>query len=64
MCTDWTLNKHEVKNSFQFGFQKNTSRIDALYGATQFLYNSLDNGQKCIRIFVDLGKGQMWLLIL
>lgn len=40
----------------QFGFQPGKSTTGALYEATKFIYNELNNNYKVLAVFLDLAK--------
>lgn len=40
----------------QFGFRPGLSTENALYSASNFIYNALDNSKKTMAIFLDLAK--------
>ncbi|VVC38692.1 Endonuclease/exonuclease/phosphatase,Reverse transcriptase domain [Cinara cedri] len=50
------LEKNNLLSKNQYGFRPGISTENALYNATQFLYDSLDNGLKTIAVFIDLAK--------
>lgn len=50
------LEKNNLLSKNQYGFRPGLSTENALYNATQFLYDSLDKGLKTIAVFIDLAK--------
>lgn len=50
------LEKNNLLSKSQYGFRPGLSTENALYNATQFMYDSLDKGLKTIAIFIDLAK--------
>ncbi|KAL4131531.1 hypothetical protein QTP88_008826 [Uroleucon formosanum] len=50
------LEKHELLSKQQFGFRPGLGTENALYSATHFIKNALDNSKKVIAIFLDLSK--------
>lgn len=50
------LEDNKLLSKNQFGFRPGLSSEDALYSATKFISNSLDNGEKTLAIFLDLAK--------
>lgn len=50
------LENNNLLSKNQYGFRPGLSTENALYNATQFIYDSLDNGLKTIAVFIDLAK--------
>lgn len=50
------LEKNQLLSKNQFGFRPGLSTDNALYKVTQFLYNTLDNSEKSLAIFLDIAK--------
>jgi len=50
------LNNHSFFLGNQFGFRKNKSTNDALLLTSNYIYSSLDKGNKVIGLFLDLKK--------
>ena len=50
------LEKHKFLSKNQFGFRNNLSTDDALMNVTSKIIEELDNGKKCLGIFLDIQK--------
>lgn len=50
------LEKQNILMPFQFGFRRNRSTENAVTLLLESLATSIDNGQKCIGVFLDLAK--------
>lgn len=50
------LEKNKLLSRNQFGLRRNLGTENALYSATSFIYNAIDNGKKVTVIFLDLEK--------
>lgn len=50
------LERHGLLSDNQFGFRNNTSTEDAVTNLTDFVKNKLDQGQRCVGVFLDLAK--------
>lgn len=50
------LEKNNLISKNQFGFQPGKSTTGALYEATKFIFNELDNNRKVLTVFLDLAK--------
>lgn len=50
------LEKYKLLSKQQYGFRPGLGTENALYSATQFINNALDNSKKVIAIFLDLSK--------
>jgi len=50
------LEKNNILSKNQFGFRPKLGTENALYNATSFIYNALDNSKKATGIFLDLAK--------
>jgi endonuclease/exonuclease/phosphatase (EEP) superfamily protein YafD len=50
------LNKYNILSDNQYGFRSGRSTEDAVQELTQFVSNNLDNGMKCVSIYLDLAK--------
>ena len=50
------LIKNEILSSCQYGFRRDLSTQDAVIDLTNHIVNEVDNGYKCIAVFIDLKK--------
>lgn len=50
------LEKNKLLSKNQFGFRPGLSTENALYSASNFIYNALDSSKKTMAIFLDLAK--------
>jgi retron-type reverse transcriptase len=50
------LNTYSLISDCQFGFRSGRSTSDAIFKLTEFIYNSLNNKDHALSIFVDLRK--------
>lgn len=50
------FNQNNILSKTQFGFTNGLSTTDAVVELTRQIYNSLDSGNKCIAVFLDLAK--------
>lgn len=50
------LNKFNIISDSQFGFRQGISTEDAVISLTSSVANHLDNGDKCLTVFLDLRK--------
>ena len=50
------LNLNNFINSNQYGFRKNMGTQDALTSLSSLIYEALDQGDKCLAIFIDIAK--------
>jgi len=50
------LEKYKLLSKQQFGFRPGLGTENALYSATHFIKNALDNNKTIIAIFLDLSK--------
>ena len=50
------LEKNNLLSKNQFGFRPGLGTENALYSASKFIYDALDNNNKSIAIFLDLAK--------
>ncbi len=50
------LDRNNLLYKHQYGFQKNKNTEHNLLSATNFIHNSLNNGEYCIGLFLDLKK--------
>lgn len=50
------LNKFNILAKTQFGFRKHLSTEDAVTDLTDLIVNKLDQGKKCLTVFLDLKK--------
>lgn len=50
------FNKYKIISSTQFGFRQGVSTEDAVGSLTSLVTDHLDNGKKCLTVFLDLKK--------
>lgn len=50
------LDSNNILSSNQYGFRQSLSTTDAMYELTNAVVDSLDKGNKCIALFLDLAK--------
>lgn len=50
------LEKHKLLSDSQFGFRRARSTSDAVHAVTDFVATNLDEGRKCMAVFLDLAK--------
>ena len=50
------LDKFNIISKNQFGFRQGRGTHDAHFELTKFIVNSLDEGKRCIAVFLDLAK--------
>lgn len=50
------LTKNEILSNCQYGFRKGLSTQDAVIDLTNHIVKKVDNGYKCIAVFIDLKK--------
>lgn len=50
------LEQHKFLSQNQYGFKSGIGTEEALYCATNYITNSLNNGEKSLTIFLDLAK--------
>lgn len=50
------LQKYMILSEFQFGFRNNVSTEDAILAVTSDITKALDEGKKCLGVFLDLKK--------
>ena len=53
--SNWLLS-NSILSKNQFGFCNGLSTSDAIYKLTKNITNNLDNGNKCLAVFLDLAK--------
>ncbi|CAK1591183.1 unnamed protein product [Parnassius mnemosyne] len=50
------LNKYNIISDSQYGFRQGRSTQDAIIALTSEIVNKIDNGYKCVTVFLDLKK--------
>lgn len=50
------LQRYNLLSDQQYGFRNNKSTTDAVHDLTNFIVKNMDNGNKCLSIFLDLAK--------
>lgn len=50
------LNKYNLLSKHQYGFRKGISTEDAILDLSTLLVKNMDNGKKCLTVFLDLKK--------
>ena len=50
------ISTNNILTPYQFGFQKNTSTLDALIHFTELMYDSLNSRKTCLNVLIDFSK--------